>query len=112
MTLRIAINGFGRIGRNVLRALYTQGYRQDLQIVAINDLGDSAINAHLLKYDTVHGTFDAQVEHDQESLTVNGDRIAVSAIRNPAELPWAAEKIDVVFECTGLFTDRAKLPPI
>jgi len=108
MTLRIAINGFGRIGRNVLRALYTQGYRQDLQVVAINDLGDSAINAHLLKYDTVHGTFDASVEHDNESLTVNGDRISVSAIRNPAELPWAAEKIDVVFECTGLFTDRAK----
>ncbi|PWE41033.1 type I glyceraldehyde-3-phosphate dehydrogenase [Pseudomonas prosekii] len=108
MTLRIAINGFGRIGRNVLRALYTQGYRQDLQIVAINDLGDSSINAHLLKYDTVHGTFDAEVQHDNESLTVNGDRISVSAIRNPAELPWAAEKIDVVFECTGLFTDRAK----
>ena len=108
MTLRIAINGFGRIGRNVLRALYTQGYRQDLQIVAINDLGDSSINAHLLKFDTVHGTFDAEVAHDQESLTVNGDRIAVSAIRNPAELPWAALNIDVVFECTGLFTDRAK----
>ena len=108
MTLRIAINGFGRIGRNVLRALYTQGYRQDLQIVAINDLGDSAINAHLLKYDTVHGTFEASVEHDQESLTVNGDHIAVTAIRNPAELPWAALKIDVVFECTGLFTERSK----
>src|SRR3546814_9353037 len=75
MTLRIAINGFGRIGRNVLRALYTQGYRRDLQIVAINDLGDSAINAHLLKFDTVHGTFDADVQHDHESLTVNGDRI-------------------------------------
>jgi len=108
MTLRIAINGFGRIGRNVLRALYTQGYRQDLQVVAINDLGDSAMNAHLLKYDSVHGTFDAMVEADHESLTVNGDRIAVSAIRNPAELPWKAEAIDVVFECTGLFTDRAK----
>jgi glyceraldehyde 3-phosphate dehydrogenase len=108
MTLRIAINGFGRIGRNVLRALYTQGYRQDLQIVAINDLGDSTINAHLLKYDTVHGTFDANVEHDQESLTVNGDRISVTAIRNPAELPWAALNIDVVFECTGLFTERSK----
>ena len=108
MTLRIAINGFGRIGRNVLRALYTQGYRQDLQIVAINDLGDSSINAHLLKYDTVHGTFDANVEHDQESLTVNGDRISVTAIRNPAELPWAALKVDVVFECTGLFTERSK----
>lgn len=108
MTLRIAINGFGRIGRNVLRALYTQGYRQDLQVVAINDLGDSTMNAHLLKYDSVHGTFDATVEADHESLTVNGDRIAVSAIRNPAELPWKAEAIDVVFECTGLFTDRAK----
>ena len=108
MTLRIAINGFGRIGRNVLRALYTQGYRQDLQVVAINDLGDSEINAHLLKFDTVHGQFDGTVEHDQESLTVNGDRIAVSAIRNPAELPWKSLDIDVVFECTGLFTDRTK----
>ena len=108
MTLRIAINGFGRIGRNVLRALYTQGYRQDLQVVAINDLGDSEINAHLLKYDTVHGPFHGTVEHDKESLTVNGDRISVSAIRNPAELPWKSENIDVVFECTGLFTDRNK----
>ncbi|KJK18510.1 type I glyceraldehyde-3-phosphate dehydrogenase [Pseudomonas sp. B21-032] len=108
MTLRIAINGFGRIGRNILRALYTQGYRQDLQVVAINDLGDSAINAHLLKYDSVHGSFAATVESDHESITVNGDRIAVSAIRNPAELPWKAEAIDVVFECTGLFTERAK----
>ena len=108
MTLRIAINGFGRIGRNVLRALYTQGYRQDLQVVAINDLGDSKINAHLLQYDTVHGRFDATVEHDDESLTVNGDRIAVSAIRNPKELPWKSQKVDVVFECTGLFTSRDK----
>ena len=108
MTIRIAINGFGRIGRNLLRALYTQGYRRDLQVVAINDLGDSAINAHLLQYDSVHGHFAADVSFDQESLTVNGDRIAVSAIRNPAELPWRAEAVDVVFECTGLFTDRSK----
>ena len=108
MTLRIAINGFGRIGRNVLRALYTQGYRQDLQVVAINDLGDSEINAHLLKYDTVHGQFDGTVEFDKEGLTVNGDRISVTAIRNPAELPWKDQNIDVVFECTGLFTDRNK----
>lgn len=108
MTIRIAINGFGRIGRNVLRALYTQDYRQHLQVVAINDLGDSKMNAHLLKYDTVHGTFDATVEHDEGSLTVNGDRIAVSAIRNPAELPWKAQQVDVVFECTGFFTDRDK----
>ena len=108
MTLRIAINGFGRIGRNILRALYTQGYRQDLQVVAINDLGDSSINAHLLKYDSVHGAFDAQVHSDGESITVNGDRIAVSAIRNPAELPWQALGVDVVFECTGLFTERTR----
>ncbi len=108
MTLRIAINGFGRIGRNVLRALYTQDYRQQLQVVAINDLGDSAMNAHLFKYDSVHGIFDGQVEHDQENLTINGDRIAVSAIRNPAELPWKDQRVDVVFECTGLFTDRDK----
>ncbi|SOQ07186.1 type I glyceraldehyde-3-phosphate dehydrogenase [Pseudomonas syringae group genomosp. 3] len=108
MTLRIAINGFGRIGRNVLRALYTQGYRQDLQVVAINDLGDSEMNAHLLRFDTVHGPFSGTVECDKESLTVNGDRISVSAIRNPAELPWKAQDIDVVFECTGLFTSRDK----
>lgn len=108
MTLRIAINGFGRIGRNVLRALYTQGYRQDLQVVAINDLGDSEMNAHLLRFDTVHGPFSGTVECDSESLTVNGDRIAVSAIRNPAELPWKTQDIDVVFECTGLFTSRDK----
>ena len=108
MTIRIAINGFGRIGRNVLRALYSQDYRQRLQVVAINDLGDSAINAHLLKYDSVHGVFPGSVEHERESLCVNGDRIAVSAIRNPAELPWQALKVDVVFECTGLFTERDK----
>ncbi|MEX6502213.1 type I glyceraldehyde-3-phosphate dehydrogenase [Pseudomonas zhanjiangensis] len=108
MTLRIAINGFGRIGRNVLRALCTQDYRRQLQVVAINDLGDSALNAHLLKYDSVHGIFDASVEADQEGLWVNGDRIAVSAIRNPAELPWKAHQVDVVFECTGLFTERDK----
>ena len=108
MTLRIAINGFGRIGRNTLRALYTGAYRQQLQVVAINDLGDSTINAHLLKYDSVHGIFDGQVEADADSLTINGDRIAVSAIRNPAELPWKDLQIDVVFECTGLFTDRDK----
>jgi glyceraldehyde 3-phosphate dehydrogenase len=108
MTIRIAINGFGRIGRNVLRALYTQAYRQDLQIVAINDLGDSAINAHLLKYDSVHGIFDATVDHDEEGLIVNDDRISVTAIRNPAELPWKDQNIDVVFECTGLFTSRDK----
>ena len=108
MTIRIAINGFGRIGRNVLRALYTQNYRDHLQVVAINDLGSPAMNAHLLQYDSVHGHFDGQVEADERQLMVNGDRIAVSAIRNPAELPWREHRIDVVFECTGLFTARDK----
>ena len=106
MTVRIAINGFGRIGRNVLRALYEEGYRDQLQVVAINDLGDAATNAHLLKYDTVHGRFSEKVEHDRESITVNGDRIAVSAIRNPEDLPWQSLDVDVVMECTGLFTAR------
>ncbi|AZT84256.1 type I glyceraldehyde-3-phosphate dehydrogenase [Marinobacter sp. NP-4(2019)] len=108
MTIRIAINGFGRIGRNVLRALYENNYRNQIQVVAINDLGDAETNAHLLKYDSVHGRFDGVVNHDAESLTVNGDRIAITAIRNPEELPWKDFHIDVVFECTGLFTKRAQ----
>ncbi|EON92901.1 glyceraldehyde-3-phosphate dehydrogenase, type I [Marinobacter lipolyticus SM19] len=108
MTIRIAINGFGRIGRNVLRALYENNYRNQLQVVAINDLGDAETNAHLLKYDSVHGRFDGVVNHDAESLTVNGDRIAITAIRNPEELPWKDFHIDVVFECTGLFTKRTQ----
>lgn len=108
MSIRIAINGFGRIGRNVLRALYTEGYRQDLEVVAINDLGDAAINAHLLQYDSVHDRFPAEVSVEGDKLVVNGDRIAVTAIRNPAELPWKDLKVDVVFECTGLFTSRDK----
>nr|WP_297400544.1 type I glyceraldehyde-3-phosphate dehydrogenase [uncultured Marinobacter sp.] len=108
MTIRIAINGFGRIGRNVLRALYENHYRDQLQVVAINDLGDAETNAHLLKYDSVHGRFNAEVSHDAESLTVNGDQIAITALRNPEELPWRDLNIDVVFECTGLFTKRAE----
>lgn len=108
MTIRIAINGFGRIGRNVLRALYSQSYREHLQVVAINDLGSSAMNAHLLQYDSVHGHFDAKIEVGDDRLVVNGDSIAVTAIRNPAELPWRQHEVDVVFECTGLFTSREK----
>lgn len=108
MTLRIAINGFGRIGRNVLRALYENGYREHLQVVAINDLGDAKINAHLFKYDSVHGAFAGDVGVDNEALHVNGDNIAVSSIRNPQDLPWRALQVDVVFECTGLFTSRDK----
>ncbi|MGI1669016.1 MAG: type I glyceraldehyde-3-phosphate dehydrogenase [Neptuniibacter sp.] len=108
MPIRVAINGFGRIGRNVLRALYENNYRSEIQVVAINDLGDAAINAHLFKYDTVHGQFPGEVSHDDETICVNGDKISISAIRNPAELPWNALDIDVVYECTGLFTSREK----
>lgn len=106
MTVRIAINGFGRIGRNVFRALYEGNYRNQLQVVAINDLGDARTNAHLLKYDTVHGHFNAEVSHDDNNLLVNGDNISLSQVRNPKDLPWAQLNVDVVFECTGLFTSR------
>lgn len=108
MTIRIAINGFGRIGRNVLRALYENNYRDRIQVVAINDLGDAETNAHLLKYDSVHGRFNAEVSHDSESLSVNGDRIGITAVKDPAQLPWKDYHVDVVMECTGLFTSRAK----
>ncbi|MGP9644933.1 MULTISPECIES: type I glyceraldehyde-3-phosphate dehydrogenase [Halomonadaceae] len=106
MTIRVAINGFGRIGRNVLRALYENGYRDRVQVVAINDLGDPSLNSHLLRHDTVHGHFPFKVEHDAESITVDGDRIAISSERDPAQLPWALMNIDLVMECTGLFTKR------
>mgnify|MGYP006188456351 CR=1 FL=1 len=103
---RIAINGFGRIGRNVLRALYERKLQDELQIVAINDLGSPSINAHLLKYDTVHGTFGCDVEASENSITVNGDVIKIIAERNPANLPWKDMGVDLVLECTGLFTSR------
>jgi glyceraldehyde 3-phosphate dehydrogenase len=106
MTIRVAINGFGRIGRNVLRALYENSYRDRIQVVAINDLGDPSLNSHLLRHDTVHGHFPFKVEHDAESITVDGDRIAISSERDPAKLPWSAMNIDLVMECTGLFTKR------
>lgn len=106
MTIRVAINGFGRIGRNVLRALYENSYRDRVQVVAINDLGDPSLNSHVLRHDTVHGHFPFKVEHDAESITVDGDRIAISSERDPAELPWASMNIDLVMECTGLFTKR------
>ncbi|NGO88255.1 MAG: type I glyceraldehyde-3-phosphate dehydrogenase [Halomonas sp.] len=106
MTIRVAINGFGRIGRNVLRALYENGYRDRVQVVAINDLGDPSLNSHLLRHDTVHGHFPFTVEHDAESITVDGDRIAISSERDPANLPWSALSVDLVMECTGLFTKR------
>jgi glyceraldehyde 3-phosphate dehydrogenase len=105
---RIAINGFGRIGRNVLRALYERNLQDEIEIVAINDLGSPAINAHLLQFDTVHGRFNATVASDNESITVNGHRIKIIAERNPSALPWKELNIDIVFECTGLFTEREK----
>jgi glyceraldehyde 3-phosphate dehydrogenase len=108
MTIKVAINGFGRIGRNILRAHYEGGKKQGLQFVAINDLGDAATNAHLLKYDTVHGPFRGSVRVDGDSLVANDDRIKVVAERDPAKLPWKALGVDVVLECTGLFTSKAK----
>ncbi|MFN9186788.1 MAG: type I glyceraldehyde-3-phosphate dehydrogenase [Betaproteobacteria bacterium] len=108
MTIKVAINGYGRIGRNVLRAHYEGGKRHDIQIVAVNDLGDPKTNAHLTKYDTAHGPFPGTVSVDGDTMVVNGDRIRVLAHRNPAELPWGALGVDVVRECTGLFTSKEK----
>ena len=108
MTIRVAINGYGRIGRNILRAFYENGKKHDLQIVAINDLGDAQTNAHLTRYDTAHGKFPGTVAVDGDFMVINGDRIQVCAKRNPAELPWKDLKIDVVLECTGLFTAKEK----
>ncbi|MGB3427379.1 MAG: type I glyceraldehyde-3-phosphate dehydrogenase [Burkholderiaceae bacterium] len=108
MTIKLAINGYGRIGRNILRAHYEGGKKHDIQIVAINDLGDPKTNAHLTKYDTAHGPFPGTVVVDGDSMVVNGDRIKVLANRNPAELPWGALGVDVVLECTGFFTSKEK----
>ena len=107
--INVAINGFGRIGRNILRALYERpDVASRLRVVAINDLGTLEINAHLLQFDTTHGRFGATVAVEDEALNINGDRIAVFAERNPEALPWCDLKIDVVFECTGVFTSRDK----
>jgi glyceraldehyde 3-phosphate dehydrogenase len=108
MTIKVAINGFGRIGRNILRAFYESNTRHDLQFVAINDLGDAKTNAHLLKYDTAHGRFRGTVGVDGDSLLVNNDRIKAVAERDPSKLPWKALGVDIVMECTGLFTSKAK----
>ena len=106
MTIRVAINGFGRIGRNIVRALYENDYRDKIQVVAINDLADIEGNAHLLKYDTVHGHFTENVSHDDSHLFVGSDQIDVFSCKDPAELPWSKLNIDVVYECTGFFTTR------
>jgi glyceraldehyde 3-phosphate dehydrogenase len=108
MTIRVAINGYGRIGRNILRAHYEEGKTHDIEIVAINDLGDAATNAHLTQYDTAHGRFPGDISIDGDSLVVNGDKIKVFAERNPSALPWAELKVDVVMECTGFFASKEK----
>ena len=108
MPINVAINGFGRIGRNILRALYESGRTGEIRIVAVNDLGDAATNAHLTQYDTVHGRFPGTVEVDGEDIIVNGDRIRVCAERDPAKLPWGEMGVDVVHEATGLFGSKAK----
>jgi glyceraldehyde 3-phosphate dehydrogenase len=108
MAIKVAINGYGRIGRNVLRALYESNRTQEIQIVAVNDLGDAETNAHLTQYDTAHGRFPGEVGVDGGDLIVKGDRIKVLAERDPAKLPWGALGVDVVMECTGLFTSKAK----
>src|SRR3954465_10492823 len=108
MTIKVAINGYGRIGRNVLRAHYEAGKKHDIAIVAINDLGSAETNAHLTRYDTAHGKFPGTIGVDGDAMVVNGDRIRVFAQRNPAELPWGSLGVDVVLECTGLFTTKEK----
>jgi glyceraldehyde 3-phosphate dehydrogenase len=108
MAIKVAINGYGRIGRNVIRALYESGRTNEIQVVAINDLGDSNTNAHLTKYDSVHGKFPFDVSVDGDYMVINGDRIRVLSERDPSKLPWGELGIDVVHECTGLFTSKAK----
>jgi len=108
MAVKVAINGYGRIGRNVLRALYEGKRTNDIQIVAVNDLGDAETNAHLTQYDTAHGRFPGEVGVEGGDLVVNGDRIRVCAERDPSKLPWKELGVDVVLECTGLFTSKAK----
>ena len=108
MATRVAINGYGRIGRNILRAHYEAGKKHDLAIVAINDLGSAETNAHLTRYDSAHGRFPGKIEVQGDEMLVDGDRIKVFAQRDPAKLPWHALGVDVVMECTGLFTTKKK----
>jgi len=108
MSIRVAINGYGRIGRNILRSHYEGGKKHDIEIVAVNDLGDARTNAHLTQYDTAHGRFPGSVSVEGDNLVVDGDKIRVCAERNPAELPWKELGVDVVLECTGLFTTKEK----
>jgi glyceraldehyde 3-phosphate dehydrogenase len=108
MAIKVGINGYGRIGRNILRALYEGKHGNDIKIVAINDLGDANTNAHLTRFDTAHGRFHGEVHVDGDAMVVNGDRIRVVAQRDPTKLPWGELGVDMVLECTGLFTSKAK----
>jgi glyceraldehyde 3-phosphate dehydrogenase len=108
MTIKVAINGYGRIGRNILRAHYEGGKKNDIQIVAINDLGNAESNAHLTRYDTAHGKFPGTVTVEGDNMIVNGDKIRVFAQRNPSDIPWGELGVDVVLECTGFFTTKEK----
>jgi len=108
MAIKVGINGYGRIGRNILRALYEAKRTQEIQIVAVNDLGNANTNAHLTRYDTAHGKFHGEVAVDGDSMVINGDRIKVLAERDPSKLPWGALGVDMVFESTGIFTSKAK----
>jgi glyceraldehyde 3-phosphate dehydrogenase len=108
MPIKVAINGYGRIGRNIVRALYESGRTNEIQIVAINDLCDSNTNAHLTQYDSVHGKFPFEVTVDGDCIVINGDKIKVFSERDPSKLPWADLGVDVVHECTGFFTSKAK----
>jgi glyceraldehyde 3-phosphate dehydrogenase len=108
MAIKVGINGYGRIGRNILRALYEAKRTSEIQIVAVNDLGNANTNAHLTRYDTAHGKFHGEVAVDGDSMVINGDRIKVLAERDPTKLPWGALGVDMVFESTGIFTSKAK----
>src|ERR1700748_630514 len=108
MSIKVGINGYGRSGRNILRGLYEGKHKDAIKIVAINDLGDANTNAHLTRYDTVHGRFPGEVQVEGDSMVVNGDRIRVVAQRDPSKLPWGELGADFVLECTGLFTSKAK----
>ena len=108
MAVKIAINGYGRIGRNVLRAIHELGRASEFDVVAINDLGDAETNAHLTQYDTAHGRFPGEVSVDGDYMIVNGDKLRVFAERDPSKLPWGELNVDVVLECTGLFKNREK----
>src|ERR1700752_4090475 len=108
MAIKVGINGYGRIGRNILRALYESKRNSQVQIVALNDLGDAKTNAHLTRYDTAHGKFPGEIKVDGNAMVVNGDRIRVLAERDPSKLPWGELGVEFVLECTGLFTSKAK----